>query len=183
MVRQIIRINKMLFYIPTGIIIIVLREKLIDYLSYIVGIPMLILSLEGLVYEVVNKSYKTMHNRLGEEVIKIILSVLIIFAFDDNVLIISIIWGIIAILQAVKELSKSIYEINYQKNYKYLILLIQTVLEIIFAILLIIEPEEHVSFHLVLLGIEMLFESTRILITFIYNYSLNKKRLDSNMVI
>ncbi|MBR6072396.1 MAG: hypothetical protein IKP77_06185 [Acholeplasmatales bacterium] len=183
MVRQILRINKMVFYIPIGIIIIVMREHLINYLSLIVGIPMLIVSIEGLIYEIAIHSYKTEHNRIGEEIIKIILSVLIIFAFDNNVEIISIIWGVIAILQAVKELSKAIYELTYGGNPLFLLLLLQTIIQIIFAILLIIEPEEHVSLHLVLLGVEMELESSRILFTFIYNYKRRRIKLDSDMVV
>lgn len=183
MTRQIIRINKMVFYIPIGIIIIVMREHMVNYLSYIAGIPMLILSIEGLIYEIISKSYKTEHNRIGEEIIKIILSVLIIFAFNNNVEIICVIWGIIAILQAVKELSKSIYELAYGQNPLYLLLLLQTIIQIIFAVLLIIEPEEHVSLHLVLLGVEMELESLRIFITFIINFKKRRMTLDSDMVV
>lgn len=176
--RQILRINKLAIYIPLGIIIIVLRDKLIDSLNLIVGIPLFVFALEGLIIELYNRNYKNELNRIGEETIKMILSFLIIFTFDDNVEIICIIWGIIAILSAVKELSKSIYEVTAEKKPMYLLVILQTVLQITFAILLIIEPEDHVSFHMVLLGVEIELESLRVAITFFYTY---KKRKDAKL--
>lgn len=166
-IRQILRINKIIFYIPIGIIIIIFREHLINYLSLIVGIPMLVFSSESLIYEIIIRNYRNEYNRLGEETIKIILSILIIFAFNNNVELIAITWGIIAILQALKELSKSIYELTSNKKLIYFLVLAQSLIQIGFAILLISDPHEHVSFHLVILGVEMEIESLRIFIDFI----------------
>jgi len=180
--RQILRINKMIFYIPIGIIIIIFRQNLINYLSLIVGIPLLIISLEGLIYEIASKNFKNEHNRLGEEIVKFILSCVIIFVFNNDVEMISVIWGIIAILQALKELSKAIYEINTNKNKLYIFLLIQTTTQIVLAILLIIEPKEHVDLHLILLGVEFLLESLRILLTFVNNKKKKIENYDSNMI-
>lgn len=174
--RQILRINKMIIYIPIAIIIIVLREDLLDYLNFIVGIPLLVFSLESLLYELYIKNYRNELNRIGEDIIQIILSILIIAVFDDNLEIICIIWGIIAILTAVKELSKSIYEITAKRKPIYFLVVTQTLFQIFFAVLLIIEPaEEHATMHLVLLGVEILLESLRIFITFIYTYKRRKK--------
>lgn len=166
-IRQILRINKIIFYIPIGIIIIVFREHLINYLSLIVGIPMLVFSLESLIYEIIIRNYRNEYNRLGEETIKIILSILIIFAFNNDVELIAITWGIIAILQALKELSKSIHELTSNRKPIYLLVLAQSLIQIGLAILLIADPHEHVSFHLVILGVEMEIESLRIFIDFI----------------
>ena len=168
-IRQLLRINKIVFYVPIGIIIIIFRNNLIDNLSLIVGIPMLVFSFESLIYEIVSKNYRNESNRLGEELIKIILSATIIFAFDDNVEMISIIWGIIAIITALKELSKSIYEIVNKRKMLFFIVIAHSIVQIVFAILLIVEPSEHVTFHLILLGVEMELESVRVLLTIIYN--------------
>lgn len=174
--RQILRINKIAIYVPIAIIIIIFRERLLDHLNIIVGIPLLVFSLESLLYELYVKNYKNELNRIGEDLLSIILSSLIIFAFDDNLEIICIIWGIIAILSAVKELSKSIYEITALNKHIYFLVILQTLLQIFFAVLLIIEPEEeHASMHLVLLGVEILLESFRIFITFLYTYKKRKQ--------
>ena len=41
--------------------------------------------------------------------------------------------------------------------------------EIVFAILLILDPQEHVSFHIILLGIEMLLTGSKEIIQLLYS--------------
>ena len=173
--RQKIRFNKMMIYFILGIIVIIFRDELKKYLYLVVGIPMLILAIEGLTYELFTKSYLRKHNHLGQEILSFILALIIILFLDNDLNLICIIWGIIAILSSTKEFSETIYDLALKRSFLLILKLFEAILQTIFAIMLMIEPEEHIDFHLILLGIEMELEASRILMSFIYNLKKKNK--------
>lgn len=174
--RQIIRMNKMLIYFILGIIIIIFRIELKKYLYLVVGIPVLVLAIEGMTYEILTKSYLKKHNHIGAELLRLILSVIIIFFLKNDLILICIIWGIIAILSSTREFGQCIYKLTEKRSIIISIQLLESIFQTVFAILLIIDPEEHVNFHLILLGVEMELEASRILFSYLYNYKVNKSK-------
>lgn len=156
---KIYRIISAVLYVILGILVIIFRDMWVDYLHYVVGAPTLILALHSLYIDLLTKSYKDMHNRIGYDIARIAISCIIIFVYKDSMYIACVLWGMLAIFNASFLLSKAFY-LMHKKSY-FLFSLILSVSEITFAILLIIDPMEHVMFHIILLGVEFILDAIR----------------------
>jgi len=160
------RITLTIIYVILGTLIIIFRDSWIDYLHLVVGIPVLVLAIHSLYVDVFNKTYNEMHNKIGYDIAKIAISCIIIFVHKDSIYITCILWGMLAIFNASFSLSKSFY-LMHKKSY-FLFTLLLAVTEITFAIILIINPLEHVMFHIILLGVEFILDAIRNILVIVH---------------
>lgn len=166
---KILKINKGIIYVVLGIIVLIFRASILNYLYLFVSIPVLVIALEELAYGIYVKSYKNQFNDLGEILLKIVLSVfLLLYNKEEELLEVCVLWGIIVIISATMAINKAIYELNHKKITVFLFETTISVAQIVFSILLLIDPYEHVNFHIILLGIEMLLIGTKEFLSYIY---------------
>lgn len=155
---KLFKINRIIVYILIGALIIIFNDFILDkhLLSWIVGISTLVLSVEGLIYDIYFKKYETDRNHIGTEIFKIAVSILILTVFRNDLDMICICWAILVGLTATRALNKSIYGMVAHKPF--MISMLFSILELTLAILLVTNPSHHVSTHVVLLGIELIVE-------------------------
>jgi len=160
-------IFKTLFYLIGGILILVLNEKIDNYIYLIVGIDILLVSLLELMKEIVDRGYKESHNHMGTAIFTIAVGVLILTKFHENVYKVSVMWAVATVVNSTMEINEGLHEIHERKAFS-IINLAFALAEIIFSILLLIEPEEnaeHFLTHIYLLGVGFILEAVEALIS------------------
>lgn len=166
---KILKINKAIIYTILGILVLIFRADILNYLYLFVSIPVLVIALEELAYGIYVKSYKNQFNDLGEIILKIVLSIfLLLYNKEEELLEVCVLWGIIVIISATMAINKAIFELSHKKITVFLFEMVISTAQIVFSILLIIDPFEHVNFHIILLGIEMLLVGSKEFLSFIY---------------
>ncbi len=156
-----------LAYLIGGILILVLNEKIEQYIYLIVGIDLIIVSSLELMKEIVDRGYKESHNHIGTAVFMIIVGILILTLFHSNVYKVSVMWAVATVVNSTMEINEGLHEIHERKTFS-LINLGFAVAEIVFSILLLIEPEEnaeHFLTHIYLLGIGFILEAGEALLS------------------
>ncbi len=174
--KRIVKISKILIYLCLGILILLFRNDIYDYLYLIVSLPILYVAVQEFIYEIYTKSYLNELNKIGSLLIEIILATIILFTKTDIELL-CIIWGIIVIIKGTTALNNVIHLLVTKKFIAASLEGIEAIIQIVFAILLVIEPEEHVSFHIILLGIEMEIIALKSFIENVLLYYYNKLSL------
>ncbi|MCR5786420.1 MAG: hypothetical protein K6G28_01805 [Acholeplasmatales bacterium] len=170
--RKVTGIIRLTLYALIGLLLIIgeLNELpfIIDNLNIIVGTPLLIGSVSHMISDFKEGKHMKHDNFFGGEFIVTILSVIILFypllgkQKNDEIIFICIAWGVIAILNGSRDFSHVIYYINSKKPYVYS--LIESVIMVVLAIMLILDPMEHVKLHIIVLGIEFLIEALEVVI-------------------
>ena len=156
-----------LAYLIGGILILVLNEKVEEYIYLIVGIDLMLVASLELMKEIVDRGYKESHNHIGTAVFTIIIGVLILTIFHDNVYKVSVMWAVATVVNSTMEINEGLHELHERKAFA-ILNLVFAVAEIIFSILLLIEPEEnaeHFLTHIYLLGVGFIIEAGEALIS------------------
>lgn len=156
-----------LFYLIGGILILVLNEEYQGYIYLIVGLDLIVVASLELMKEIVDRGYKESHNHIGTAIFTIIIGVLILTIFHKNVYKVSVMWAVATVVNSTMEINEGLHEIHERKVFSF-INLIFAIAEIVFSVLLLIEPEEnaeHFLTHIYLLGIGFLLESLESLIS------------------
>ena len=150
---------KPIVYIITGILIIIFSKQIVNYLPYVVGSIMILVNVEAIIVDAIEKDYEHFGYKLGI----IVLGIVIMSAAFDDFEAICIIWATISIINGGRSLIKSIIDIKKSKVINIIGLLL-SLLSIVLSIFLIIDPLEHVGSHIILLGLEIILDGSRILL-------------------
>lgn len=150
---------KPLVYIITGIAIIIFSKQIVNYLPYVVGLIMILVNIEAIIVDAIEKDYEHFGYKLGI----IVLGIVIMTAAFDDFEAICIIWATISIINGGRSLIKSIIDIKKAKVINIIGVLL-ALLSIVLSIFLIIDPLEHVTSHIVLLGLEIILDGARIIL-------------------
>lgn len=149
---------KPIIYIITGLLIIILSEKIVDYLPYVVGSIMILVNVEAIIVNIIEHDHENIGYKLGI----IILGILIITAVSHDFEAICVIWATISIINGGRSLMRSVF--NIKKSWINILGLALAILSIVLSIFLILDPLEHVTTHIVLLGIEIILDGIRIIL-------------------
>ena len=168
--------SKIIVYLALGIFILIMQDDLLGYLRLIVSIPLLVLSLQELALAIAEKSYKKEFNDFGPIGVRIVLAVVLLFVNSEDLLTICVIWGIMVVITATMDLSSAVLLFNQGHKIGSLLITAQAVTQIILSIMLVIDPIEHVSLHIIVLGIEMLFVAFKGLGVFYHGHFTKKKK-------
>lgn len=171
--KKILRIARALSFASTlayligGILILALNEKIEGYIYLIVGIDIIVVASLELMKEIVDRGYKESHNHIGTALFTLIVGILILTLFHDNVYKVSVMWACATVVNSTMEINEGLHEIHERKAFS-IINLVFAGVEIVFSILLLIEPEEnqeHFLTHIYLLGVGFMLESIEELIS------------------
>ncbi len=149
---------KPIIYIITGLLIIILSEKIVDYLPYVVGSIMILVNVEAIIVNIIEHDHESIGYKLGI----IVLGILIITAASHDFEAICVIWATISIINGGRSLMRSVF--NIKKSWINILGLALAILSIVLSIFLILDPLEHVTTHIVLLGIEIILDGIRIIL-------------------
>ena len=166
-VARALSILRTLAYLVGGILILVLNEKIEDYIYLIVGIDLMLVASFELMKEIVDRGYKESHNHIGSALFTIVVGILILTLFHKNVYKVSVMWAVATLVNSTMEINEGLHEIHERKSFS-IINLSFAIAEIVFSILLLIEPEEnaeHFLTHIYLLGVGFLLSSSEALIS------------------
>ena len=140
------------------------KKFIIEYLSYIVGASLFVESVISLIHDIIKKKYNNDENHMGSHIVSLIISIMILLIRpiykEPKLELTCILWGISAIMSSSLNLNFTIYEITH-KEFRFIefIEMIESIAEIALSILLIMEPDNHVDTHIILLGVEYILES------------------------
>lgn len=166
-IARALSIFKTLLFLVGGIIILVYNEQIEQYIYLIVGFYLIATSSIEIMTDIVNRNYRKSHTHLGSAVFTMVLGILILTTFHEDVYIVSVMWAVSSIVGAVIEINEGMHELNERKAFS-IINLGFAVTEIVFSILLLIEPEENVEHyitHIYLLGVGFILESFEALLS------------------
>lgn len=165
-IARALSIVKTLLYLIGGILILIWNENIAQYIYIIVGVDLLALASLELIKEIVGKGYKKSSNHIGTATFTLLVGILILTRFHDDFYIVSVMWAVATVVNSTMEINEGIHEIHERKTFSILNFAF-AIAEIVFSILLLIEPEEnseHFLTHIYLLGVGFLLEAAEELI-------------------
>lgn len=146
--------------LAVGILCIFFPETFRDFIPVIVGASMSAAGLFGVVTSWDAKNYRFPGmSTMGESVVLLTLGLVIMVTQNASLLLLGVIWGLLGLGKGAKEINTFLYRFSRKENF--LFPLIMGLLEIIFGLILILEPTEHITFHVMILGINMILYSIR----------------------
>ena len=151
------KLIKTIIYILLGILIIVFRNPLYPYVTYLVALSIFLFGLDSIleIFEEKGFNKKDIYHLVDGSIL-IITSLIICFVVKDFI-VMCFVWGIWTILREIKELNGEIYHI-IKKKYGFTSL-VESIAVVVLAITLLTNPtEHHVKFHIIVLGIEFMLE-------------------------
>lgn len=165
-ILRIMALIRSFIYLVGGILIIFFNKKLFDFIFIIVGIDIILLSSLDLLQEFLEFNNHRSNNRIGTSLLVLVIGVLILAIFNDDIYIVGVMWALSTILNSSLKINDGIGAIGKHRTFN-LINLGFAVVEIVFSMLLLLEPsstEEHFIIHIYLLGTSLLIESLEELI-------------------
>lgn len=159
---KIINTIKPTIFIIIGIMNIIYASTLKTILPTILGFATIITSSISLINNIIEKEYKTLDTmKIPSNAVYIIVGLTILFKGENAIPFIAIVWGMSGLRKGTKELNVAIYN-KVHKN-RFLGELIHSIFELTISILLIYNPFTKLEEHLILLGIEMIIGSSKVL--------------------
>ena len=174
-------IVRTLLYLIGGVLIFIWNEEIEDYIYIIVGVNLIVTSLFEFAEEILKRRYKRAHNHLGSSLFTIIIGILLLTIFHDDVYKVSVMWALVTVVNSIIEVNEGLHEIHEKKAFS-IINFVFAIMEIVFSIFLLIEPEEnreHFITHIYLLGAGFILESVEVLVKLFVSFFKSKEKNDN----
>ena len=165
------RLVKMCLLITAGILLFVFSHKLVYdqegiLLNGIVGVVIAFYGIEGILYPILTKQVKKERIMLMSGIINLFVAGIMIFLLQnhpDELHVTCILWSLWSIMRESEEIFEKCFDHWKKHPITSLINLVESIVVIVFSILLIIarnqeELLEHTFAHVVLLGVELIIE-------------------------
>ena len=165
------RLVKMCLLITAGILLFVFSHKLVYdqegiLLNGIVGAVIAFYGIEGILYPILTKQVKKERIMLMSGIINLFVAGIMIFLLEnhpDELHVTCILWSLWSIMRESEEIFEKCFDHWKKHPFTSLINLVESIVVIVFSILLIIarnqeELLEHTFAHVVLLGVELIIE-------------------------
>ncbi len=146
--------------LAVGLFCLLFPTAFCELIPLIVGISMTAAGFFGILVSVATRNYRFAGiSTMGEAVVLTLLGIVILITQNASLLLLGVIWGLLGLSKGAKEINTFLYRFTNKENF--LFPLVMGVLEIIFGVILILEPTEHISFHVGILGINMILYSIK----------------------
>ncbi|MBQ2771247.1 MAG: DUF308 domain-containing protein [Methanocorpusculum sp.] len=146
--------------LSVGLFCILFPTTFCDFIPLIVGISMILAGGFGIFVGFETRNYRLPGmSGLGESIVLTLLGLVIIISQNASLLLLGVIWGLLGLGKGAKEINTFLYRLTNKENF--LFPLIMGILEVIFGLILILEPTEHIAFHVIILGINMILYSIK----------------------
>ena len=147
-------------FLAVGIFCILFPTKFSELIPLIVGLAMAAAGIFAIA--ACKAGWESKHPRpstYGEPIVLTLLGLVIFFSQNSSLLVLGVVWGLLGLSKGAREINAFIQRFSCKENF--LFPLILGILEIIFGLILIYEPTEHISFHVIILGINMVLFSIK----------------------
>ncbi|MCR4924349.1 MAG: DUF308 domain-containing protein, partial [Lachnospiraceae bacterium] len=135
-------------FLIIGIVLILFPDMMTAVAPYVIGIALIVY---GTVNIFVSLKFPDSDADMGDAIVKVIIGIIILAQNDKSITTLGIIWA----MQSFTEVAEEIEE--YRKERKFHVSkLIFIIISIILAAMLIMDPFDHFTFHVVVLGLEMI---------------------------
>ena len=162
--------------IVNGLICIVYGNKLLPLLPIVCGSILLVKGLIQLSEGIVNKDYASLEKtNMEKSFISIAIGLGVLIKRSDALFIVGMFWGLHGLIKSSNYLNIALY--NFHNRDKWILVLIKAIVEFGLSVALIFDPFGKLGHHIVILGLELLFDGT---MEFINQYQ--NKKLDLNNI-
>ncbi len=135
-------------FVIIGLILILFPDVLTAFAPYMIGISLAVYSAVNICINIKNPDSDV---RLGDAIIKGILGIIILTQQEKSISTLGIIWAMESFYEVADEIDK------YRKNRKlHVISILSMIISTSLAATLIMDPFEHFTVHVIVLGIEMI---------------------------
>ncbi len=146
--------------LAVGLFCIFLPTLFLEFVPVIIGSAMAMAGLFGVISTWHARAFRyTSMSMIGESIVLMLLGLTFLVTQDTSLLMIGVIWGLLGLSKGAKEINTFLYRLANKENFVFP--LVMAILEIIFGLVLILEPTEHIAFHVVILGINMVLYSIK----------------------
>ncbi len=150
---------KFFIFLTLGTLILIFNETLIGYIPHLVGSIMLLYGIEDSIVKLCLKEINEDIGKAIDNLLIIMLGIILFFLTDPSKFtIVCIIWSTWSILREGWEIKEKAIEKSNSLVLS-IVNIIESIVVIVFAVMLIFSPtEHHAHFHIILLGIELILE-------------------------
>ncbi len=175
--EKIYRIVKTVLFFIGGVLLLVFSHVFLEngfaFLPLLVGTVMVYYGIENILFVTLKKEIKKEQIKFLNGFITLLIGIIVLCQIgkaEDNIVIICVMWAVWAIVRE----SEEIYErtiLTWDVKSVSILNAIESVIVIIFSVMLIVNPvKHHVYSHVILLGVELILE-----VSWGYLYDLIKK--------
>ncbi|MDY2628524.1 MAG: hypothetical protein SOW08_09495 [Lachnospiraceae bacterium] len=137
-----------------GILCIIIPEIIVKWLPTVLGSIMALTGITDTVFVIREKRYLVTYNNKASALILFIMGICFILGQESTVPLMGITWGLLGLQEVNEEIADIL--IKRSKKEKYLLLSVFAGLKLVLSLALLFEPIEKFSFHIFLLGLEIL---------------------------
>ena len=150
---------KFFIFLTLGTLILIFNETLIGYIPHLVGSIMLLYGIEDSIVKLCLKEINEDIGKAIDNLLIIMLGIILFFLTDPSKFtIVCIIWSTWSILREEWEIKEKAIEKSNSLVLS-IVNIIESIVVIVFAVMLIFSPtEHHAHFHIILLGIALILE-------------------------
>jgi len=146
--------------IMLGVAIAVLSFLIVPVLQYVVGGALALFSVTITIFTLVKyRKTKVFANNIAAGIITAVAAVTVFFLGENSPYAIGVAWAIFGLFKGGREIAETINKIIAKKNF--ILNLLQALITLALAVLLILDPIEHMTVHMVILGLEIIIVSTK----------------------
>lgn len=158
------RIAKTAIYPIVGILIIVFSKFAMQHVVALVGITMSVYAIETVIVSVYKKAVLKENNELFEGLILALLAAVLLLTDGNDLEKVCVIWAIWSILRETEEIKECLFHNFYKRvilparivNYAHCL---ESATVIVLSVLMLLSPSEKTAHaHVILLGLELIFE-------------------------
>lgn len=146
--------------LSVGIFCLLFPTTFCEFIPVIVGVSMTAAGAFGILVSRIEKNYRHPGiSTMGESLVLTLLGIVIFVSQNSSLLVLGVVWGLLGLGKGAKEINTFLYRLTNKENFVFP--LIMGILEVIFGLILIFEPTDHIAFHVVILGINMILYSIK----------------------
>lgn len=135
-------------FVIVGLLLIAFPKQFAGAAPYILGITALLYAAVNIF---ISLKYPDAQTSLGDAVIKAVIGLVLLFLKEGSIAVIGVIWAV----QSLHEVADEIDEYRETKHIR-VVGIISIVISVILAAMLMINPFEHFSLHIRILGLEII---------------------------
>lgn len=149
-------------YLIVGVLCVSITEQVQGVIPYIVGGVMVLVGLIRFITAIIRKEYRTVKtNQTASSLIFVALGIMIIVERDWAITFISIVWGILGLMEAARAFNHAFSKIAASERCIYHI--IKGIVEVVLAFMLLYEPDHHITLHIIVFGVQLIIDAVYML--------------------
>lgn len=142
-------------YIAIGVLCVAITEQVQSVIPYIVGASMIAFGAVRFITALAQREYRTVKtNRTASSLIFVALGIMIIVEYDWAITFISIVWGILGLMEAARAFNHAFSKMAAGKVWLHHV--VKGVVECVFAFMLLYRPDHHITLHIIVFGVQLI---------------------------